>query len=505
MANRSPATGTACGLVHFDLPTVFRIAVELAQAVAALPPAEWADFPEDIDGPDAPEAPRWHQRANGLDRIAKAANRLKRSLGAAGQLEFQTDHEATWQSYDDRFKSTDHDHVVRLSLLKLAFAAMDLSGFGTWRKWQHHMRDTGLRLLTWGIAQLWEGMTDDERANVRSRLPRAHAAIGWPSDPATDPPAYQGPERIPEAEGYRPITNYVTCLSAHQNANQKAERDRVGQEHGKFLRLATIVQVVEHAERAEQAFRALACRDFVTRLEAHDLYRDAFWPLLCLRRAHEVAPRAPWSDAALEQRRLLAEAAEVLVPLVGDFLDAMPTDKQQTTNKALDDFAKAACRLREEAANPRAGLTGGSEGGKAMPSSSNASGAERDEGELPTKKRIPSEEAEILVRDWLLENAKKNPTAITRDAVAACTGVSAGAVSNTAAWKAFRDRRDAEAKPANRETSLTTAMLAVVSSDCPTPAQLAEINEIFRAGEKEEAEQERRSEQAKKIRRQKPS
>src|SRR5262249_2907179 len=114
------------------------------------------------------------------------------------------------------------------------------------------------------------------------------------------------------------------------------------------------------------------------------------------------------------------------------------------------------------------------------------------EGGTPGKSRskcIPRDEAAILVRDWLEKNAKDDPASITRDAVADGTGVSAGQVSNTPAWKVFRDRRDAERKPPVREVPLSDTMQAVVAADCETPDELAELIEEQKA---DKAEQERR-------------
>jgi hypothetical protein len=100
-------------------------------------------------------------------------------------------------------------------------------------------------------------------------------------------------------------------------------------------------------------------------------------------------------------------------------------------------------------------------------------------------KRIPKPEAEILVREWLEKNARTNPGAVTRDAVATETGVSAGMVSGTAAWKAFSDRRNAQAKPGRREVKLTDAMRAAIPADSARPDELAELIE---EQEREQAE-----------------
>jgi hypothetical protein len=103
--------------------------------------------------------------------------------------------------------------------------------------------------------------------------------------------------------------------------------------------------------------------------------------------------------------------------------------------------------------------------------------AKTEQGEGGRKRRVPADEAEIRVREWLLEHAKDNPTAVTRDAVAAGTGVSKGQVSKTAAWKAFKERRDAGTKPGAREVPLTETMQATIPADCPRSDELAELIE----------------------------
>jgi hypothetical protein len=220
-------------------------------------------------------------------RIEEETQRLKRSLGATGPLEFadgETDTGPKWESYDQHFNNCSHDRVLRLALLKLATAAIDLSGFATWREWQGHMRETGLRLLAWGLAQLWEGMSADERSGVRDRLPRAHKAIGWPADPATDPRPYEGPEETPLPDQCRIISNYVSCYWNYPDDLQKAGNVRIQQGQDKFLRRATLEQFVQMAEQAAQALQAMVKRDYGTMAEWGELYSKAFWPLACLRR-----------------------------------------------------------------------------------------------------------------------------------------------------------------------------------------------------------------------------
>jgi hypothetical protein len=113
-------------------------------------------------------------------------------------------------------------------------------------------------------------------------------------------------------------------------------------------------------------------------------------------------------------------------------------------------------------------------------------------GKAGGRKGVPQAEAEIRVRKWLSENAKENPAGITRDAVAAGTGVSAGSVSNTSAWKAFKERRDAESKPVPREVPLTDKMEVVMSADCARPDERAALMEEQR--KEQEADEKRRHE-----------
>jgi hypothetical protein len=335
-------------LLSLDLPTIFHCAVELAEAAAALDPAEWASLPVNIEGPGSPDFERWMERHRRLGRVGEETQRLKRVLGATGPLEHAAGETAAgpeWESFDQRFNNCTHDRVVRLALLKLATAAIDLSGFATWREWQWSMRETGVRLLTWGLAQLWEGMSGEERSGVRDRLQRTHRAIGWPADAATDPTAYAGPEEIPLPDQYRIISNYISGYRDYLDDVQKAHNTRVGQGQVGFLLRATLSQFVEMAERALQPLQAIAKRGFDTAAEWGDLYTKAFWPLTCLRRAHEVPPRGVWPAAALEQRKRLADAADILLTFVGGTPEANASLEPGEAEKALEDFKGALSQL----------------------------------------------------------------------------------------------------------------------------------------------------------------
>ena len=113
---------------------------------------------------------------------------------------------------------------------------------------------------------------------------------------------------------------------------------------------------------------------------------------------------------------------------------------------------------------------------KLSPARKGKDAPERADGE-PRKQRqgIPKAEAEIRIRGWLTENAKANPGNITRDGIAAGTGVSTGAVSDSTAWLAFRDARDSLTKPRTREVPLSETMLASVPDDSVNAAALAAL------------------------------
>jgi hypothetical protein len=353
MADHSQPLG-AGGLSHFELPTIFRCAVELAEAAAGLTETEWADVPANCEGPTSPIFERQMEASRRLRRIEEETERLKRSLGATGPLghaDGEKDGGPKWESYHRRFNNTTHDRIARLALTKLATAAIDLSGFAYWREWQWHMRETGLRLLAWGLAQLWEGMSGEERSRVRDHLPRTHKAIGWPADPATDPRSYDGPEEIPLADQYRIISNYISCYRDYLDDVVKANHRRVEQGQEKFLRRATPTEFVAMAERTEQALQAWAKRDFDTPSEWGKLYTTAFWSLACLRRAQEIQPREVWPASMLEQRKLLADAAGILLTCVGGTPEAKAGMKPEDADEAFEEFTKATSHLRNAVAD----------------------------------------------------------------------------------------------------------------------------------------------------------
>jgi hypothetical protein len=344
-----------------NLTLVFRCAVELAEAVAAVIPSDWEHLPVNIEGPTSPHFERCCELDKRLGRIEEESTRLKRALGATGALTCEdrmadiSDRgsmrcSARWESFDREFNDTAHDRIVRLALLKLATAAIDLSGFVAWRELQWGMREQGLRLLTWGVAQLWHGLTAEERLSVRDRLQRTHKAIGWPRDPVAEPPSYDGPEEIPLEDQHRVVElerAYVACYQGYLDDVQEANEARIREGQEKVLRRASLTQLVGSAERAAQALQAIGKREFDTGEEWANLYTTAFNLLACLRRAKEVPPVGGWPNDALEQRNLMADAAHCLLVCVGGTPESKEGLKPEDANKAFADFTRATNRLRE--------------------------------------------------------------------------------------------------------------------------------------------------------------
>jgi hypothetical protein len=110
----------------------------------------------------------------------------------------------------------------------------------------------------------------------------------------------------------------------------------------------------------------------------------------------------------------------------------------------------------------------------------------------PQPKGIPLAEANIRVRDWLEANAKENPLAVTRDAVADATGVSKGQVSNTLAWKAFQEGRSKLKQGSVREVPLSEEMQVFIPSDIVPPDELVALIEEQQQEKEEELRRHKR-------------
>jgi nucleoside phosphorylase len=343
---------------------VFRCAVELAEAATAFKRSEWELPQAGIAKTTDRDLGRAMEKHRNLERITEETKRLKRILGAEGPLgDVDADSIAgpKWESYEQRFSNCMHDRVVRLALRKLATAAIDLSGLATWRDLQWEMQETGLRLLAWGLSQMWEGLSDTERGTVRDRLSRTHAAIGWPSDLDRDPPPYGGPEDIPSNDEYRIVSNYIACHRGHLDSIQQAANASIEYGQNRFLRRATVAQFVTVADKASKSIRAMDKGDFDSQGEYADLYGKAFASLNCLRRAKEVLPIETWIESELQARYVLADTAGRLLLCVGGSPDAKAQLKPGEAERAFENFTAAVDQLRETVSSTPAMPTKGSE------------------------------------------------------------------------------------------------------------------------------------------------
>src|SRR5262249_8463741 len=133
MMTNTTRPGVMTGLAHLDLVAIFRSAIEVAEAAAAVEPSESADPTDAFAAFSSPAFELWTKRQGELRRIGEETDRLKRLLGYS---ESEAGVHSKWECYDQRFNSTVHDRVVRLGLLKLATSAIDLSGFATWHELQ---------------------------------------------------------------------------------------------------------------------------------------------------------------------------------------------------------------------------------------------------------------------------------------------------------------------------------------------------------------------------------
>lgn len=117
-------------------------------------------------------------------------------------------------------------------------------------------------------------------------------------------------------------------------------------------------------------------------------------------------------------------------------------------------------------------------------------GGEPPEGDKGTGgEQVPHMEAEVRVQDYLKKTAAADLAKVTRDAIAAATGVSTGGVSMTAAWRVFIDQRKATKTPSVKTVPLTGAMLAVIPDKTETPT---ELDELIQEQAKDAAEDRRR-------------
>lgn len=373
--------------LSFDLPVVFRAAVDLAEAVARLSEPEHVDDPT----PPHPERPgTWQQ----WEAIEEETQRLKRLLGATGPLGLVRggpDAGATWPIYDRRFADCGHDRRVRRGLLALADASILLAGFGEWVNWG--MRGDGCQLLGRGLAMVWAGLSADERARVLDCLPRTHAAVGWPADPAADPVPCEVPEDLPPPAEHRVVWSYTACPPEHLEALQADAADRVDRDHQRAARLATPAAVADLAERAAHLLRELVA-GVGSSADRAARRVEAVAVLALLVRIGTVAPARPWPPVAMEQRGRLASAAQTLLVALAGSAKARAKLQPGDADGALGALVEAARQLRQltapaATADSPAPLEGAGEDGREPANPTNGDG-------LP---------AELAEKEWELLQA----------------------------------------------------------------------------------------------------
>jgi hypothetical protein len=168
------------GLLPFDLPAIFRCAVELGAAV--------------------------NDPAGGIQRreAEVAGERLLRVLNPR-QARFPEDY--SWDEFTalreigepwtqgkeprpgwtQELESADASPAARQALLTLGLGLADLRGEPQWH-------ERGQSLLGAGTWHLWDGMAPAARNAVRHLLPETHRLWGWPGDPAGEPGPFAGPK-----------------------------------------------------------------------------------------------------------------------------------------------------------------------------------------------------------------------------------------------------------------------------------------------------------------------
>jgi hypothetical protein len=220
-------------LTPLDIPLTFSTAVDLIVAVdrlrAALSVAE-------TDSDLAREASDAIPAATGaaFDVVVTEANRLKRALGASGPLTPSEKNRhpgpVRWPLYDGQFADAAHPASVRNGLVKLAAAAIDVSGYAQVVDGVPFFLDRGERLLRWGVGQLWRTFSEADREALARPSVTADGAGRWP--PASgDADLFNGPDDLPDEDHYRIVdkTNgyYARSPSYVDQISVAGTRDQV--------------------------------------------------------------------------------------------------------------------------------------------------------------------------------------------------------------------------------------------------------------------------------------
>lgn len=243
-------------LEKLDLPAILRASAELIDTTTSYRPEDHTEvLAAQADPAKAPEPSvetrlRWH---DALDAILEAANRLKVALGATGELRpgraRESNLPAIWEHFDSDFVNVDHPRAARFGLLRIARAAVELSGYARRKRPPTHMRECGLSFLERGARLVWPALTAHERDEVRHLLPTFRSAFSWSGAADDLPPVWAGALELDDAESYgmwdRPGGYYAnTCddleeqqavFAALTSANNKppATADAKGKPRGK--------------------------------------------------------------------------------------------------------------------------------------------------------------------------------------------------------------------------------------------------------------------------------
>lgn len=199
-------------LERLDLPAILRAVAELANAAVAYRPENHPEIisaqanPGAVDAPSVEEQFAWHAD---LDAILDAANRLKRALGATGELRpgrVLADKEpAAWRHFGLCFVDTDYARPVRAGLYRLAIAAVDLSGYAVLKQPLEPWRVGAMRFLGEGIRQIWGALSEIERDEVNELRSVFRRHFQWTGEPDAPPPVWAGSVEIVPEDEYRSI------------------------------------------------------------------------------------------------------------------------------------------------------------------------------------------------------------------------------------------------------------------------------------------------------------
>jgi hypothetical protein len=213
--------GCYMSVVKLDLTYIFHVAVELGSSVKDYQRSS----PPPLSPPKTitPEREAWHEQ---LDCIREAAAHLKRILGATGRVDYSQlldgSTSPSWANFGNQFQGVAHPRPVRYGLLRLAYAAIDLSGYAECHDPPPEWRDRGLKLLADGLSQIWSGLSEDEKKVVRPLFPELRLCTAWPPRGVRNPPPFAGkkvyePPRGQCIDGFY-TRNRKTWLDASQQA-----------------------------------------------------------------------------------------------------------------------------------------------------------------------------------------------------------------------------------------------------------------------------------------------